>query len=117
MVTLGAQVGREDAEVIVGYLSEHYVPLPTTGRPGPRPAVECGGLPSDGPGRDVLTRKCFQCHGQGMWQDLRPTAAAGRASLYRMVGRGALWTEDEIDAMADYLARALGRPSPSGRAR
>jgi hypothetical protein len=26
-----------------------------------------------------------------------------------MVGRGALWTEDEIRTMADYLAAAYGR--------
>ena len=31
--------------------------------------------------------------------------------LYRMIGRGALWTEEEIKAMADYLAAVYGRKS------
>jgi hypothetical protein len=43
-----------------------------------------------------------------MWQDQRQDTKAWEANLYRMVGRGALWTEDDIRAMADYLARIRG---------
>ena len=33
--------------------------------------------------------------------------------LYRMVGRGAFWTEEEINAMADFLAQTVRRiPTP-----
>ena len=63
----------------------------------------------DGPGRDVLVAKCFQCHGPNMWMALRQDRRAWESTLYRMVGRGALWTEDEIKAMADYLGTAYGR--------
>jgi hypothetical protein len=31
-----------------------------------------------------------------------------------MIGRGALWTEQEIDAMAGYLERVAG-PATAGR--
>ncbi len=54
----------------------------------------------DAPGKEMLVGKCFQCHAPTMWQE---------SVLYRMVGRGALWTEDEIKTMADYLAAAYGR--------
>jgi hypothetical protein len=63
------------------------------------------GLP-DAPGKEVLTAKCFQCHAPTMWQDHGQDRRGWESVLYRMVGRGALWTEDEIRTMADYLAAA-----------
>src|SRR5712692_6901563 len=71
-----------------------------------RAAQQSEGLP-DGPGRDLLMSKCFQCHGEGMWKDQRLERRGWEATLYRMVGRGALWTKDEINAMALYLGTAL----------
>ncbi len=44
-----------------------------------------------------------------MWQDHRQDRRGWESVLYRMVGRGALWTEGEIGTMADYLAAAYGR--------
>jgi len=64
---------------------------------------------SDAPGGDVLFNKCFQCHSAGMWTDQRQERRAWESTLYRMVGRGALWTQDEIRQMADYLAAVYGR--------
>ena len=63
----------------------------------------------DAPGKDVLTTKCFQCHGPNMWSDQRQDRRAWESAIYRMVGRGALWTEDEIRQMADYLGNVYGR--------
>jgi cytochrome c5 len=65
----------------------------------------------DAPGKDALLAKCFQCHSPGMWMDHRQDRRGWEGVLYRMVGRGALWTEDEIKAMADYLAAVYGRRS------
>lgn len=69
-----------------------------------------GGGPGfpDAPGRDVFLGKCFQCHADGMWRDHRQDRRGWEATLYRMVGRGALWTDDEIKSMADYLGVAFG---------
>jgi mono/diheme cytochrome c family protein len=64
----------------------------------------------DGPGKEILLAKCFQCHGPNMWIAQRQNRRAWESALYRMVGRGALWTEDEIRQMADYLGTAYGRP-------
>ena len=64
---------------------------------------------AESPGKEILTRKCFQCHQVGMWNSLRQDRRAWESVLYRMVGRGALWNEDEIGAMASYLGTVYGR--------
>ena len=63
----------------------------------------------DGPGKEVLVSKCFQCHAPTMWMDQRQDRRAWESTLYRMVGRGALWTQDEIKQMADYLGATYGK--------
>jgi cytochrome c5 len=62
----------------------------------------------DAPGKEVLVAKCFQCHSPGMFMDQRQDRRAWESTLYRMVGRGALWSEDEIRQMADYLGNVYG---------
>jgi mono/diheme cytochrome c family protein len=69
----------------------------------------------DGPGRDLLLGRCFQCHGDAMWRDHRQDRRGWEGVLYRMVGRGALWTEDEINTMAGYLATVYGRPAGASK--
>jgi hypothetical protein len=63
---------------------------------------------TDSPGRAILQRKCAQCHAASMWMPLRQDKRAWESTLYRMVGRGALWTPEEVSAMADYLAELRG---------
>jgi cytochrome c5 len=104
MVERGAQIPSADAAVIVTYLGEYYGATAAAGQP-------TATLP-DGPGKDVLMNKCFQCHNQAMWNDLRQDRRAWEGVLFRMVGRRALWTEEEINAMADYLARVRGPEPP-----
>ena len=65
----------------------------------------------DAPGKDLLMSKCFQCHGEKMWKDLKQDRRSWEGVLYRMVGRGALWTEAEINTMAVYLATGFGPQS------
>jgi hypothetical protein len=65
----------------------------------------------DAPGKDVVLNKCFQCHSPGMWLDHRQDRRGWESVLYRMVGRGALWTDEEIKSMAGYLAAVYGRES------
>jgi cytochrome c5 len=66
------------------------------------------GTGNDMPGRAVLQRKCAQCHAATMWTAVKQDRRAWESTLYRMVGRGALWTPEEISAMADYLAQIRG---------
>ena len=72
------------------------------------PAREQSGAPSPGPGRDMVQAKCFQCHTDTMFRDGRQDRRAWEAAIYRMVGRGGLWTSDEIKTMADYLGAEFG---------
>jgi mono/diheme cytochrome c family protein len=60
------------------------------------------------PGRAMVLSKCFQCHTDAMFRDQRQDHRGWEATVYRMVGRGALWTPEEIRLMADYLGTELG---------
>jgi hypothetical protein len=60
------------------------------------------------PGRSVVMSKCFQCHTDAMFRDQRQDRRAWEAAIYRMIGRGGLWTKDEITLMADYLGTDFG---------
>ena len=70
-------------------------------------------------GLTVIKAKCFQCHTDAMWRDHRADARTWEAALYRMVGRGGLWTTEEIKLMAEYLGNDFGpnapRPTPQAR--
>ena len=63
--------------------------------------------PAD-PGRDAVMSKCFQCHTDAMFRDHRQDRRGWEATIYRMIGRGGLWTPEEIKLMADYLGTAFG---------
>ena len=104
MIERGAPIADADVAIIAAYLGQNYGP----GAPAPvPPRTGVAALP-DFPGRDVLTSKCTQCHAMSMWTALRQDRKAWDSVMYRMVGRGALWTEDDIRAMAGYLARVRG---------
>ena len=60
------------------------------------------------PGRVVVLSKCFQCHTDAMFRDQRQDRRGWEAAIYRMIGRGGLWTKDEITLMADYLGTDFG---------
>jgi len=63
------------------------------------------------PGRAMVMSKCFQCHTDAMFRDARQDTRAWEAAIYRMVGRGGLWTVDEIKLMAEYLGSEFGPSS------
>ena len=64
--------------------------------------------PAQPKGAELVAAKCGQCHSTSMWQDQRQDARGWEANLYRMVGRGALWSAEEIKLMAEYLATDFG---------
>jgi mono/diheme cytochrome c family protein len=65
------------------------------------------------PGHIVVLSKCFQCHTDAMFRDQRQDRRAWEATVYRMVGRGALWTPEEIRLMAEYLGIEYGPAAKS----
>jgi len=88
VTTYMAPISETDTRLIVSYLATHY---------GEDSA-------SYHPGQQMLADQCFRCHGEGMWSDLRTDRRGWESVLYRMIGRGALWTTDQVAVMADYLA-------------
>ena len=85
--------------------------IASTAGAGPQQAAATASDTPGGPGREIVQRKCAQCHAATMWTALRQDRRAWESTLYRMVGRGALWTPEEINAMADYLAQIRGSTS------
>jgi len=71
---------------------------------------------SQSPGHILVLNKCFQCHTDAMYRDLRQDRRAWEATVYRMIGRGALWTPEEVKLMADYLGTEYGPASKSAAA-
>jgi mono/diheme cytochrome c family protein len=70
------------------------------------------------PGRAVVMSKCFQCHTDAMFRDQRQDRRAWEAAIHRMIGRGGLWTAEEIKLMADYLGTDFGpNAKPPGQAK
>jgi hypothetical protein len=63
-------------------------------------------------GRQLVMSKCFQCHTDSMFRAQRQDRRAWEATIYRMMGRGALWTAEERGQMADYLAIDFGPQVP-----
>ena len=101
MIARGAQISTQEADTVINYLSEHY-PVDAS--------LATGSL--DPPGKSIVTSKCFQCHGDAFWKHVRMSQMEWKGVLYRMVARGALWTEDEINQMAAYFSRAYGPEIP-----
>ena len=58
--------------------------------------------------------KCFQCHTDAMFRDQRQDRRGWEATIYRMIGRGGLYTADEIKLMADYLGTDFGPGAKPG---
>jgi mono/diheme cytochrome c family protein len=87
VTTYLAPIAAADTATIVSYLATHY-------------GEDAG---SSDPGRELLAEQCFGCHGEGMWSDLETDRRGWESVLYRMIGRGALWTTDQVAVMADYL--------------
>jgi mono/diheme cytochrome c family protein len=84
----------------------------------PAQAQQTAAPATPNPGRDLVAGKCFQCHTDAMFRDGRQDRRAWEATIYRMVGRGGLWSAEEIKLMADYLGEALGPDAkPAGSAK
>ena len=71
-------------------------------------ATTAAAQPAPSPGRDAVMSKCFQCHTDAMFRDHRQDRRGWEATIYRMIGRGGLYTPDEIKLMADHLGTDFG---------
>jgi cytochrome c5 len=101
MVTRGAQLNAREADMVIAYLATNFGP--TTPAASATPVALPGG-----PGKDLVEARCTVCH------DLERVASARRqksewpALVANMVGRGAVATPDEAQAISSYLASHFG---------
>ncbi|HUI80388.1 MAG TPA: helix-hairpin-helix domain-containing protein [Bryobacteraceae bacterium] len=59
----------------------------------------------DGAGKDILVRACVGCHKAEEFLSYRHTREEYQAIVQRMAQRGARASSDELDIIADYLAK------------
>jgi DNA uptake protein ComE-like DNA-binding protein len=75
------------------------------------PEVSAQLLP-DGPGKDVVLKKCTSCHSVRNVIARRATADDWALVVSKMIGRGASISDDEGDTIVNYLADHFGPTSP-----
>ena len=68
------------------------------------PAVPAAELP-EGAGKDILLRACIGCHKAEEFLSYRHTKEEYQAIVQRMGQRGARASSEELDVIADYLAK------------
>ncbi len=66
----------------------------------------------EGSGRELTERTCSQCHSLELVLKHRMTRRQWEAQLDAMIAKGAKLDDENFDALAAYLAAALG-PAPS----
>ena len=79
-------------------------------QPGPS-AADANLLP-DGPGKEVVLKKCTTCHSIRNVIGSRRTADDWAQEVSKMVGRGATISDDEADTIVNYMADHFGPDSP-----
>jgi competence ComEA-like helix-hairpin-helix protein len=65
----------------------------------------------DGPGKDLVGRLCFDCHGAGNFRKVRLNRDDWSDQVADMVDRGAKANEAEMAAIVDYLTQNFGKDS------
>lgn len=66
----------------------------------------------DGPGKEIVSIACTQCHGPNVFTQLRMGENAWRAQIYDMILRGAQIGPGDIDTAAKYMATSYGPGVP-----
>jgi len=69
----------------------------------------------DGPGKDAVASVCTQCHGLDRITPLKRSAAAWKETVIAMRAKGADGTDQEFDAIVNYLAKNFGSPEGAVR--
>jgi mono/diheme cytochrome c family protein len=65
----------------------------------------------DGPGKEIVLKKCVSCHSIQIVTAKHATADDWAQVVSKMVGRGAVISDDDADVIVDYLAAHFGPSS------
>jgi competence protein ComEA len=63
----------------------------------------------DGPGKEVLQKLCQDCHELDVVIQDNRTKEAWKKTIAKMVDRGAEGTDEQFEAIVNYLAKNFGR--------
>jgi hypothetical protein len=63
----------------------------------------------DGEGRRIVQNLCSSCHDIGIVTAVNATEAGWRSIVNRMLELGATASEDEVEEIVEYLAKAFPR--------
>jgi competence protein ComEA len=63
----------------------------------------------DGPGKAELEKVCGTCHGVDMFVGMKEDGATWKSTVRKMVARGADGTDQELEAIVNYLTTYLGK--------
>jgi mono/diheme cytochrome c family protein len=101
MVTRGAQLTSPEAEAVIAYLATNFGPA------APPAGAAAVTLPA-GPGRELVEARCTVCHDLERVAVIKRQKADWPALVANMVGRGAVASPEEAQAIASYLAAHFG---------
>jgi competence protein ComEA len=68
----------------------------------------------DGPGKQVVQKKCLSCHGVRIITSKRGTEDDWAATVSQMIGRGANISDDDADTIVEYMAAHFGPENAKG---
>ncbi len=100
MVMRGAQLTPREADTVVAYLATNF-------GPGSSSAAAAAALPA-GPGKELVEARCSACHDLERITIAKRHKAEWPTLVANMVGRGAVATPDEAQAITSYLAAHFG---------
>jgi mono/diheme cytochrome c family protein len=95
MVGKGAELDEAEQELLIKYLAETY---PKAAKVPPTEA------PATLDGQSLLQDRCTVCHGLGGVERAKKTEEEWKATVERMVGKGAELDEAEQELLIKYLA-------------
>jgi cytochrome c5 len=98
MVTRGAQLNAREADNVVAYLAANFGPT-TPAAPVALPA---------GSAKDLVEARCTACHDLERVTVIKRRKAEWPPLVADMVGRGAVATPDEAQAITSYLTANFG---------
>jgi competence protein ComEA len=98
MLAKGAMVSKQQAQVIVEYLTKNFGPDQSAA-----PASAVNVMP-EGPGKQIILRECTACHLPDHFTKYRHTNEEWQAIVIRMGTRVRSATKEELDTVQTYLA-------------
>jgi competence protein ComEA len=78
----------------------------------PAPSVKAADDLPEGAGKDVVLKVCTACHGVSEFTARRNTRAEWDEEVDKMAARGAKASDEEFEAIVNYLAKNFGKDAP-----